>query len=817
MSSQRAERHPPQSMMERPLREWHQALRSLWRTRSFTVTCVVVLGLGIGMATTMFAVFNAVLLRPLPVQAPGDVVLLRTLDPGGVDVGLRRDEIRELAAASRTLRGAAGVAHQGAFEMTLLYGERVLTLNGAWVTGNFFELLGIRPVLGRLFESADEVQTGAMSSPIVLSYDTWQRQFGGDSGVVGRHVTTPYSHEESTILGVAPPGLAYPPGTQFWSPVAYQSIDVIARLAPGVTPGAARDEFFAIMQRLDSVRVVQRAQGAHIVRADVRGFASAVLGSVRPPLLVLAAAVGLLLLIACVNVGNLVLLRATSREAEFAVRRSLGAGAADIVRPLVWESVAIALAGGALGLACAEVLLGLLSRMAPATLPRLDVVRLAAAPLGLAVMVTLVALVLAGVIPAMVAARGGLATPLRMDARSGRATTARRRLRQGLVASQVALALIMTSAAALLVRSMDHLLRVPLGFRADHLSIITMAKPVKPDSSMEQLGALYDRVAPALRALPGVVSISPVATGPFYGPQVFVGRWAAAGQTDAESNANPLVPFEVGGRDYFRTFDIPLLRGRGFLETDVAGAARVVVVSEALAKRFWPGENPVGKQVRLVGDDSKDPWVTVVGEAGDIRYRDLRQSTPTIFVPWRQLFFQGIVAVRTTDALAVELPAFRRIVREADPEAVIARSVSMDELLSGQRTMARLSTLLLAGFGIAALLLAAIGVYGVMATAVRERTREFGIRAALGASPTQLRSVVLRQAGGIAIAGGAVGVIGALAMSRYLRALLYEVSPDDPVAMLGAFGVLLTVALVAAYVPAWRATRVDPAGVLRAE
>lgn len=802
--------------MEQARREVRHTLRTLRRSPTFTISALLILGLGIGMATAMFTVFDAVLLRPLPVQAPDQLVLPRTLDPSGTDVGMTQDELKQVIGASRTIATAAGVAHQGAFTNSLTDGDRALSLRGAWVTGNFLEVLGVRPALGRFFTSAEESSSG-QPTPIVLSYDTWKRQFGGDPTVLGRPLSNPYTHKNSLIIGVAPAGVAYPAGVEYWTPIVYPSLDMVARLKPGVALEAARTEFFAQMQRVDSTRAATHNQGAKIVRADIRSFAQAVLGDVRPQLVALSLAVGLLLLIACVNVGNLVLLRTTSRSAEIAVRRSLGAGAGDIVRALLWECTALAIGGGVLGVACAVALLRLMTGLAPSELPRLDVLRLSATPLALGAAVTLVALLLAAMLPALAAARGSLAAPLRLDTRGGRSTSGRRRVRQVLVASQMALALVLVAGAGLLVRSLDRLTRIPLGYQPAHVSMLTIAKGVKPDSVMEQFVALYDRIAPGLRAIPGVTSITPIVTTPFYGAHVFTGRWTAAGESEAEANANPLIPFEVGGEDYFKTFDIPLLRGRGFLESDRATTTQVVVVSHAVAQRLWPGQDPVGKQIKLVGDTAANAWHTVVGEAGDIRYRSLKEPTPTIYAAWRQLFFQGVIAIRTTAPLESVLPALRRAVRAADPEATVVGAETMDGLIEAQLALPRLSTLLLSTFGIAALLLAAVGLFGTMSATVRERTHEFGIRAALGATPGRLRADVLRQAGVIAGIGGIVGLAGTFAASQFLSSQLFEVTPTDPVALLGSCLVLLSVALAAAYLPAWRATRADPAGALRGE
>jgi predicted permease len=649
-------------MTDRTLHELRHAVRSLRRSPGFSLTALLILALGIGMTTTMFTVVNALLLRPLPVRNAEQLVLPRTLDPGGTDVSMTQEEIRQLVAGSHTLSAAAGVAHQGAFTTSLADGDRVLSLQGAWVTGNFLDVLGVRPALGRFFTSAEE-NDGRQPTPVVLSYDTWRREFSGDPGVVGRPLRNPYTGQYSRIIGVAPAGVAYPVGVEYWTPIVYPNLDVVARLKPGTSVAAARDDFFAMMQRLDSLRAAAHRQGARIVRADIRTFRDAVLGDVTPQVSALSGAVALLLLIACVNVGNLVLLRSTGRRADTMIRRSLGAETGDILRPLLWECVALATGGGVLGLGCAVVLLQLLTRLAPPQLPRLDVLRLAATPFRAAAVLTLLALLLATLFPALATMRGGLAAPLRLDGRAGRQTRGRSRLRNTLVASQMALALILVSGAALLARSFTRLLQVPLGYQPAHVVMLTLAKTVTPDSVMEQFVALYDRVAPMIQEIPGVTAITPIVTTPFYGAQVFTGRWTAQGETEAQATANPMVPFEVGGPDYFRTFEIPLIRGRGFLESDRATTTPVVVVSHAVAERFWAGQSPIGKQIKLVGDTAANAWHTVVGEAGDIRYRNMRSPTPTIYAPWRQLFFQGVVAIRTTQPIERLLPALRGAVR----------------------------------------------------------------------------------------------------------------------------------------------------------
>jgi predicted permease len=797
-------------------RDLRLAVRSLRRAPGFTLAAALILALGIGIGTAIFTVFDSVLLQPLPEQRPDRIVLLRTLDSANVDVSITPEDLAELRASNRTMREIAGIGHQGVFTASLLADDHVVSLRAVWVTGNFFRVLEVRPALGAFFTEKDEGSIGA-AAPIVLSYDAWQRLFGGDSAVIGRVLRNPYTLNQSRIIGVAPPGLAFPVGAEFWTSVVYPNLDVIARLAPGASPEMARADFFSTMRQRAHAGTGDESMGAILARADVRTLSDAVLGEVRPQLLALSAAVSLLLLITCVNVGNLMLLRLTSRRTEIAVRRALGARTIDLVRPLLWESTMLAVGGGVLGLVCAVWLVAAFVRLAPPDVPRLDVLRLTGTPVGWAAALTILTLVLVGALPVVFAARDGMAARLRLDARAGSTNRARRRVRQLLVATQMALALVMLTGAGLLVKSLDRLLHVPLGYAPERLAILTITRPVTVDSGTARLIAMYELLAPRLRTLPEIEAVTPVDAGPFYGPQVFVARWAAEGQPDVAAQASPLIPWEVGGTEYFRTFRIPLIRGRGFEKTDTEGGPRVVVVAQSVAERYWPGENPIGKRLRLVGDTSSRPWLTVVGEAGDIRYRTVREATPSIYVPWRQWFFQGIVAVRTKVPLRVALPAIRSALHDVDPEARIARAEPLDDLIGEQLALPRLSTFLLSALGGAALLLAAIGLYGAMAAAVREDSHELGIRAALGATPERLRADVLRRAGITVAAGGAVGLAGALVASRFLRALLYQVHPADPATILAACGVLIVAGLVAAYVPAWRATHADPMRTLRAE
>lgn len=797
--------------MDRSVYDLRMALRGLLRAPTFTITAVLILGLGIGMSAAMWTVFDAVLLRRLPVTDQNRIVLPRVLDQAGVDAALSVSEVDQLQGMSRTMRSLSAVAHAGAYAAPLMDGDRQVHMAGSQVYGNLFEVLGVRPVLGRLLRAEDD----STSHVMVLSYGAWQRQFGGDPSVLGHQLRQTWLPVPYTIVGVAPPGLDYPVGSEYWVPLPFpQSMNVVARLAPGTLPEAARAEFLSIMQRLDR----QQRSPANVRSADIRTLTAAVLGNVRPALAVVAAAVGLLLLIACVNVGNLLLLRSATRSREFAIRRALGATHGALVRQLIAESVLLGAAGGIFGLLFAGAALRALIAAAPRQLPRLDEVGLAGAPIAASAAIVLFCVFVFGLLPAVTAVDRNPASPLRVDTRSGSATRRRRIVRQLLVASQVALALVMLAGAGLLARSLQRLTTIDLGLRADHLSIIDLSIPRNKLGSPpeeEKLFGVLDAVAPPLAAVRGVTALTPIIMPPLMGPNFWTGVWQADWQSAAQAQTNPMTAYEGGGPDYFRTFGIPIVRGRGFLDSDRKGAPNVVVVSEAVAQHYWPNQDPIGKRIRMSYD--REPWRTVVGVSGESRFRALREATPMIYMPQRQSYWQGMIAVRTTADINTLLPVIRRTISEADPGVMVWTARAMDEYLGVQLAQPRLSALLLSAFGLVALVLAAIGLYGVMASAVRQQTREIGVRMALGATAARVRREVLGAALGITAVGAVVGIFVALVSSKFLSALLFEISPTDPIVLCGACALLLVIGVGAAYVPARWATKVDPAQALRAE
>ena len=799
------------------------ALRGFRRTPGFFATAVLIVGLGIGMSVAIFSVFRTVLVRRLPVVDQDRIVVMWTYvtDPN-TEVTLGTKELSVVRQESRTMRDIAAIAHWPAASLPFEYGDGSVELNRGMATGNFFDVLGARPALGRLLRPSDDEVPGMSATAtraLVLSYRAWQDKFGGDSAIIGRHLIEPLVRTDFIIIGVAPPGLSYPAGVDYWIPMwsGWQgtvSSFAVARLAPGATVAAARDEYLAIEKRLTPK---MNFRGAHAAT-----FTETILGDVRPVLTLLTTVVALLLLIACLNVGNLLLLRASTRARELAIRRALGASYGDLVRDLLVEAIAIAAAGAVLGLLVAVGALRLLVAYAPADVPRLDDVQLAGAPIAVAVVVASVAVLLFGVVPALLIARGQLAAPLRLDARVVGETSRRRLVRQTLVASQMALAMVMLGGAALLTRSLTRLLGQDTGFVSDHLSVFWYSWNARKDSTVARMTALGDRLNRRVRAIPGVTAATQLVAPPMLGNGVWQIRFEADGQTPADAGTNPLFPTDMVGPEFFKTFGVKLDHGRAFTDRDDASSPLVAIVSESVARRLWPGRDPIGQRIRIPGATADglvggEGWRTVVGVAHDTHLRLLREVSPMVFLPSVQGYWQGSIAIRSTVPLRALLPALRVAGRETDPDLALWSPRTMDEILDEPLAQPRLGALLTSTFGLVALLLAAIGLFGVMASLVRERTREFGIRMALGASAGRVRMAVLRRAALVAGSGAVVGLVVALATSRLLTALLFGVSPTDPVALGAACVVLLAVAAAAAYLPARRATSIDPVQALRSD
>jgi predicted permease len=617
-----------------------------------------------------------------------------------------------------------------------------------------------------------------------------------------------------------PQGLDFPKGTDFWAPVvpslppdalSVMAFYVIGRLAPGATPTNAADELTAFLKRADA------PSGQNELHGVATLWPRLVIGDVRPALIACAAAAAVLLLITCINVGNLLLLRGIVRVREVAVRSALGATRIRIALQLFTENALLAIAGGALGVAVAAGAVRLFLAFAPPDVPRLDEIHLNATALASALAITGVAVMLFGCAPTILAPQLHVQTALRSD--SGQSTTRRSRLgTEALVAAQFALALLVLAASGVITRSLINLERAELSLEPSHLWIGELALPSDLLASLEKQRAMLERLTPQLEAIPGVRAVSPVVAVPFSGAAGWDGKPAAEGQSPEEAAANPMLNMEVVAPGYFRTLGVPVLHGRPFTDQDREDAPPVIVVSQSTARHYWAGDDPIGK--RLVMGADPDRTFTVVGVVSDTRYRDLREARPSIYFPLRQSFFPfapTTLAIRTDGRSSGLEPTIRRALSETAPGVALVSVAPFETFLEGALAQPRMNAVLLAVFAGAAAVLASVGLFGVMASMVRQRTRELGIRLALGAAPRDLQRMVMRRGLIIAMLGLALGLLGAFWGNRLLVALLYDVSPTDGGTLLVAAGVLLGVAGVASVLPARLSTRVDPILALRAD
>jgi putative ABC transport system permease protein len=798
----------------------HYAVRSLRKQPSFALVAVLTLALGIGAATAMFSVVNGVLLRPLPVAEQERVMVMWGEQPARdfPHMPFLHSMFEEYAEQNRAFETLAGIDYNGAWPRAMRDGDRTVTITGTWVTGDFFRTLGVVPALGRMLLPEDDVPGAAPA--MVISYNFWQRHFGGDQSAIGREFR--WNDQNFAVVGVMPRGFEYPRGAEFWTPLApirsvvmETHLDLVGRLRPGVTLEQARADVDAFLQRTDAERPPM-LQG---LRPVVTPLPDLIVGEVRPVLLILTAAVLLVLLIACINVANLLFIRGSARVQELAIRTAMGADRGRIVRQLLTESGVLAVLAGAMGVVLAYVAVRGLVALAPPEVPRLESVRLDAAVLAFAAAVTLGTALLAGLAPALWSSVGNPSTTLRSGARVGSGTTRVRRVRQALVAGQIALALLVLVGAGLLLRSLANLQRVDLGFPRESLLIATLSLPPDKVGSRQEHLALLDEAIERARALPGVGAVTSVTRPPFSGPGGWDAPYTGEGQPTEAREANPVLNLELAGAEHFATLGIPIVRGRAFTDQDREDAAPVAIVSEAVARRTWPGEDPIGKRIKLGGPESPMPWHTVVGVVEDIRYRELVTPRPSIYFPVRQ--FGGPVpmslGLRTQVDAASVVPALRSALLQVDPDLQLVEAAPLTQLLAAPLARPRFSAALLSVFAGLALVLAAVGIYGVMAAYVRQRWHEFGVRMALGAGAGDVRRLVLGQGLLLALVGAGLGAVAALAGTRVLSAVLFGVSPTDPLTFAGVATVLLLVALAACYLPARRATQVDPMVSLRAE
>ena len=779
------------------------AIRALVGRPGYTLAVVLTLGLGIGANSAMFAIVNAVVLRALPYPEP-DMLVAPSLSFKGKDTEVADDRV--FFAWVDAARSASFAAYSRSTGVVAL-GTGPEELRGMQVTAPYFGIVRARPLIGRAF-TAEEDKPGA-PRVIVLAEGLWRRAFAADSGVIGRSIDI--DGRPTTIVGVLPASFAPPGHPEFWQPFrltppADSSIfyyEVMGRRRSDTSLATLHSELATIAARVDAARPT-KDRGVAVV---VMTLHDRLYGERRTPLLLLFGAVGVLLLIACANLANLALARARSRQREFAVRAALGAGRWRLVRYLLCESAVLAIGGSALGLALAAGTLTYFTRLSPAAVGNVEDIGLDATVLLFTLAIAIATAAMFGLIPALAAGKADL---FRLLAAGGpRAGETRRQqfVRRALVVVQLATALVLLTAAGLVARTFAHVAGIDPGFRADGLIAAKIRLPA-PKYSDESAEPFFSTVLTRVRQIPGVDAAALVDVPPLAGVRM------SMSQTDSTGHEGPRVDVVTVGDDYFRTIDARILEGRAIDASDRAGGTRVAVVNATLARVLYRGKSPIGQPL------SVQKGITIVGVAADVLQRDLETTAkPLVYYPMAQ---EGMstylrVVVRTSaDIASLEL-ALRQVVRSIDPALPPPAITRMTEALADKMAPRKFTFLLLGLYASLAALLAVVGLYGVLTHVVADRTREIGIRAALGADRARVVRMIMRQGAVLVAAGTAGGLVAAAAMTRLVKSLLYGISPNDPSTFAGVTLGLAVVAMLATLLPAWRAAHVDPIVALRSE
>jgi len=790
--------------MKRLLQDLRYGCRSWRKTPVFTLVAILTLALGIGANAAIFTLVNAVLLRPLPFPEPGRLVFVweETTMFGLKDSVVSLANYADWRTQNRVFQ-QMGALETRSYRLNGV-GEPV-QLFGSTVTASLFGTLGVRPALGRLFrESEDQAGTARV---VILGDGLYHRLFGGDPSVIGRSVLL--NDEKHEIVGVMPPGFRFPHNeNELWTPMGatYDAKEwsnrgrhnfwVAARLAPGVSLQRANEDIHAIATRLEQ----QYPRTNRQVGAFVAPMREHFVGDTRSMLWILLGAVGFVLLIACANIANLLLARAANRRREVAIRISLGAGRSGILRQLMTENVALALAGGACGLLLAVFGVQFLEKMVPSGIAGLSALRVDGRVLWFTLGISVLTAAMFGMTPAVQSLKLDLHQVLKQGGERG--STRGRGVERALVVAEVGLAFVLAIGAGLLIQTFAKVRHIDPGFRTQN--ILTARVAGRNFRTAEQRTAFYDEVLRRLGALPGVISAGfsngvPVAMKGWVNGFEIEGKTILGG--DRFSNSN----YRVVTSDYLRTLAIPLREGRMLEARDTADAPPVAVVNVAMQRKFWGNESPVARRLRF---GSKDPWITIVGVIADVRQAGLDvPAKPELYLPaLQQPTFANWLAIRTAGDPARLGGAVRQAIRAVDPDLAIAELNTMEQILDRETLQRRVQ-----------MILASLGIYGVLAYLVSGRTQEIGLRMALGAAPGQVLRSIVGQGVGLSAAGVALGAVGAIGVTRVLSKLLFGVTATDPATFIAVAGLLLAVAAAASYVPARRAMKIDPIVALRDE
>ena len=799
------------------IKDLQYAVRTLLKRPGFLFIAIATLALGIGATTAMFTVVNSVLLRPLQFPEPERLVLLEGVNPqqGITRSNVSVPDIVDWQQQCTSCEKIAAYSTGGAFIATNDQTERVLS---GYVSADFFAVLRTPPLSGRGIEEADMPDEAPWVA--VISYALWQRRFGGAADVVGRHIVM--NTHDTIIIGVMPAGFTYPENVEMWIPIQLNPttqrrenryLSVVARLKPGATMAQAQTELDTINQRLAQT-YVDTNTGWSVRLYDLR---ERLVGSFRAALLLLFGAVGFVLLIACANVANLLLARAAYRHREIAVRTALGASRLRLVRQLLTESVLLWIVSGAIGLALSVWLIKLLIALSPPNTPRFEEISLNWQVFLFTFGVTLLAGLLFGLVPALQSSRFNLNETLKESGRSGAPGATRNRVGGLLIVSEVALSFVLLAGAGLMIKSFMQLRKIDPGFNANNVLALRLALPPAKYKTGEPLVQLYRQLIDQVKTVPGVQDAAAVLSVPLNGDNYGVGHFAVLeGKPERMEYASNAMYLTVTP-DYFSTMQIPLKLGRVFTDHDDAQSPQVAIVNETMARKLWPGENPIGRRFMQWRDEKF--LREVVGVVGDTKTDLDKPAGSQMYVPYAQDANWPTLSIvaRTSGEPTALAGSVREAIRSVDKGIATYNLKTMKDVVSTAGAAWRVPMLLLTAFAGVAMLLAMLGIYGITSYYVTQRTHEIGVRMALGAQIADVLRLVLRRAMLLAVIGVAIGVLGAFAVTRYLTSLLFGVRPFDAITFAAvAFG-LVIVALLAAVLPARRATKVDPLVALRYE
>lgn len=817
--------------MQNLFQDIRYALRTFVRNPSVSLIAIVALAVGIGANTAIFSVVNSVLLKPLPFQEPDRLVALW-------ESNVRQESI-VAGGATSYLDFVDWRARNHVFERMAAYRDRDFSIggggdpahiHGAVASADLFNVLGRSPALGHGFSPEDDNPGGTHA--VVLSSGLWQRRFGGDRSVIGREMIM--DGKTVTITGVMPAGFQFPieaEPVEIWTAMATEResadggptladqrgahyLRVVARLRPGISLAQAQSDMDSITKSLASEYPDSNSNFA----AGMLPLHESIVGDLRTPLLILLGAVGCVLLIACANVANLLLARSASRYKEIAIRAALGARRSRVIRQLLTESVMLSALGGAAGLLVAVWGADLLLALVPSDLPRLSEIHMDWRVLGFTLVISVATGIIFGLAPALNASSTNLSETLKEGGRGSTEGVHGNRIRNALVISEVALSLVLLVGAGLLMQSLVRLERVNPGFDPHNVLALSLDLPETRYPKDEQVGDFVRQLQSRLTGVPGIVASSAVTPLPLSSKNLGVafdveGRPMSKGEM-------PSTDLRIVSPDYFRVMGIPLVAGRDFTTRDGWKASPVIIINQTLARRYFPNQDPIGKHIRPTVSAGDQPEMReIVGVVGDIRHASLTaELKPEVYLPHAQIPANSMtLVVRTNSDPSAVIPAIRGAVREMDPDLPLFNIRTLDQYVLRSASRPRFNSALLATFACVALLLTAIGLYGVMAYSVAQRTHEIGIRMALGARTSNVLGLVVRQGMKLTAAGLAIGLIGAFAATRMLAGLLFGVSPTDPLTFIGVSALIATVALLACYLPARRATKVDPLIALRYE